>query len=124
MNKLASYIKRHLFSMIMLLGTLAFYLFFAFYDKAVICVDSPTYIEMSFAREPFYPLLLAFFRNINPENYLFYVVILQSLLMAFSAWILADYLREKLQIHKLYSIILYLPHPIYIGLYEVSVATT
>lgn len=108
MNKLTTYIKENLFSIIMLLGTLAFYLFFAFYDGAVICVDSPTYIEMSFAREPFYPLLLAFFRFFNPENYLFHVVILQSILMALSGWLLADYLREKLCINKIYSIILYI----------------
>ena len=108
MNKLTTYIKENLFPLVMLLGSLAFYLFFAFYDGAVICVDSSTYIGMSFAREPFYPLLLAFFRFFNPENYLLHVVILQSLLMAFSSWILADYLRKKLHIHKLYSIILYL----------------
>ena len=108
MNKLTTYIKENIFSVITLLGMLAFYLFFAFYDGAVICVDSPTYIEMSFAREPFYPLLLAFFRMLNPENYLLHVVILQSILMAFCSWILADYLRQKLNIHKVYSIILYL----------------
>ena len=92
----------------MFLTTLIFYLFFAFYDGAVICVDSPGYINMSFSREPFYPLLLAFFRFFSPEKYLLYVVILQSILMAFSGWILSDYLRKKLHIHKLYSIILYL----------------
>lgn len=108
MNKSITYIKENIFSLIMLLGSLAFYLFFAFYDGAVICVDSPTYIEMSFAREPFYPLLLAFFRMFSPEDYLQYVVILQSTLMAFCGWILADYLQKKLRIHKVYSIILYL----------------
>lgn len=108
MNKLTTYVKEHLFSIMMLLGSLIFYLFFAFYDGAVIYWDSQTYIEMSFAREPFYPLLLAFFRHFNPEKYLLHVVILQSILMAFSGWILADYLRKKLNLHKLYSIILYL----------------
>lgn len=108
MNKITTYTKENLFSITMLLGSLIFYIFFAFYDGAVICVDSPSYIEMSFAREPFYPLLLAFFRFFDSENYLLYVVILQSVLMAFSGWLLADYLREKLHIHKLYSIILYL----------------
>lgn len=108
MNKFTTYIKENLFSLIMLLGTLTFYLFFAFYDGAVICVDSPSYLEMSFTREPFYPLFLAFFRLFNAENYLLYAVIVQSLLMAFSGWILADYLQKKLQIHKLYSIALYL----------------
>lgn len=92
----------------MLLGTLAFYIFFAFYDGAVICVDSPTYISMDLSREPFYPLFLAFFRLFSVDNYLLYAVIVQSLLMAFASWLLADYLKKHLCIHKLYSIILYL----------------
>lgn len=107
MNKLTTYVKENLFSLIMLLCSLSFYLFFACYDGVIICTDSPSYIEMSFAREPFYPLLLAFFRLFHPENYLFYVVILQSILMAFSGWLLADYLQKKLYIHKAYSIVLY-----------------
>lgn len=108
MNKFTTYIKEHLFSIIMFLGTTAFYLFFAFYDGVAIYPDSHTYIEMSFAREPFYPLFLAFFRFFHPENYLLHAVIFQSLLMAFCGWILAEYLRKKLHIHKVYSIILYL----------------
>lgn len=108
MNKLTTYVKENLFSIIMLFITLIFYLFFAFLDGAVICVDSPGYINMSFSREPFYPLVLAFFRFFSPDNYLFYVVILQSILMAFAGWILADYLRKKLHINQWYSIILYI----------------
>lgn len=108
MNKFAAYIKEHLFSIVMLFSSLIFYLFFAFYDKVFLYADSQSYIEMSFAREPFYPLLLDIFRHFNSENYLLFVVILQSLLMAFSGWLLADYLRKSLHIHKLYSIILYL----------------
>lgn len=108
MNKYTSYIKENLFSTFILLGSLAFYLFFAIYDGVIIGVDSPSYIQMSFSREPFYSLFLAFFRLFNPENYLLYTVIFQSLLMAFCGWILADYLRKKLHIHKVYSIILYL----------------
>ena len=108
MKNITTYIKKNLFSSAMLAFSLIFYLFFAFYDGAVICVDSPTYISMSFAREPFYPLLLAFFRFFSTKNYLLHVVILQSILMAFAGWILADYLRKKFSIHKLYSIILYI----------------
>lgn len=107
MNKFTTYIKEHLFSIIMFLGTTAFYLFFAFYDGVAIYPDSHTYIEMSFAREPFYPLLLAFFRHFSPTNYLLHVVVLQNALMAFSGWILADYLRKNLNVHKLYSLVLY-----------------
>lgn len=108
MNKFITYIKENLFSIIFLVVSVIFYLFFGIYDGVVIGVDSPTYIQMSFAREPFYPLFLAFFRLFSIENYLQYAVIVQSLLMAFCGWILADYLRKKLCIHKAYSIILYL----------------
>lgn len=102
-----NYIKKNLFSFTVLLGVFVFYIFFAFYDGAIIYPDSQTYIDMSFSREPFYPLLLSFFRLFDSKNYLLYVVILQSILMAFSGWILADFLSKKLQIHKLYSTILY-----------------
>ena len=108
MNKITTHVKQNFFSILMLIFSITFYLFFAFYDGAVISVDSPTYISMSFAREPFYPLLLAFFRFFSPENYLLYVVILQSVLVALAGWILADYLRKKLCIHKLYSTLLYI----------------
>lgn len=91
----------------MLLGIMIFYLFFAFYDGVVICVDSPTYIEMSFTREPFYPLFLAFFRLFSVENYLFYAVVVQSILMAVCSYLLADFLRKQFQVPKLYSLILY-----------------
>lgn len=108
MNRITKYIAENTFSFFMLIFSLAFYLFFAFYDGAVISADSSTYISMSFSREPFYPLLLAFFRMFSPYNYLLHVVILQSLLMAFAGWKLADYLREKLNMRKPYSLILYL----------------
>lgn len=108
MTKIITYIKENLFSFLMLIITLAFYTFFAFFDGTVICVDSPGYIDMSFSREPFYPLLLAFFRLLNPDNYLFYVVLFQSILMAFSGWLLANYIKNSLNINKLYSIILYI----------------
>ena len=107
MNKLTTHVKKDLFSLIMLLGALVFYIFFAIYDGPMIYGDSHTYIEMSFSREPFYPLLLALFRFFSPDNYLLHVIIFQSILMAFSGWILADYLRKKLCIAKIYSIILY-----------------
>ena len=42
--------------------SMGFYLFFAFYDGAVICVDSPTYINWESSREPLYPLFLALLR--------------------------------------------------------------
>lgn len=87
---------------------LLFYLFFAFHDGVILGADSSTYIGMSFSREPFYSLLLAFFRLFGENNYLQYVVVFQSILMAVSGWALADYLRKALSVHSLYSSLLYL----------------
>lgn len=64
---------------------LAFYLFFAFFDRAVICADTPSYINMDLSREPIYPMLLSIFRCVFGLNYLLVVVIFQSVLAAFSA---------------------------------------
>ena len=66
--------------------SMGFYLFFAFYDGTVICVDSPTYINWESSREPLYPLFLALLRFLlggTGEGYLFGVVLLQSILPVF-----------------------------------------
>lgn len=92
------------FSVLMLVICLFFYLFFAFYDGAVICVDSPGYITMRLSREPFYPLLLAFFRKLFSEFpndfYLTAVAFFQSILMAVATWSLVDYIRKELRLPK------------------------
>lgn len=98
----------------MLATVCIFYLFFALYDGAVICVDSPTYIEMSIIREPAYPMFLAFLRFIfshfDSDFYLTAAVILQSILAAFSAWIFATYILREFKISKsLCLLVLYTP---------------
>ena len=97
-----------IFSMLTLVTALAFYLFFAFYDGAVICADSPTYIEMSIAREFFYSTLLAVFRMIFGEQYLLMVVVLQSVLAAFVAWNVTIYLKNKFQLHAVLAALVFL----------------
>lgn len=91
--------------------SLLFYLFFAFYDGPILYPDSDGYLQMSFSREPIYPLLLAFFRFLSPAFYLHLTVIFQSLLMAFSGWALADYLSWKFKLNLLFSAFLYLLPP-------------
>ncbi len=94
--------QSRLISALMLGGCLAFYLFFAFYDRAVICVDSPSYITMDISREPLYSLLLAAFRTVfggvGEYGYLTAVAFFQSILAAYAAWCLADYVRKALQL--------------------------
>ena len=96
-----------IFSMLIMVTSLAFYLFFAFYDGAVICVDSPTYIEMSITREFFYSTLLAVFRVIFGEQYLLMVVVLQSVLAAFVAWNVTIYFKNKFQLHEVLAALVF-----------------
>ena len=96
--------KPDAFSAVLLGICLCFYLFFAFYDGAVICVDSPGYISMRLSREPFYPLFLAFFRKLFSsfpnDFYLTAVAFFQSGLMAFATWALVRYLWKELRLPK------------------------
>lgn len=96
-------IKYNSFSIILLCISLLYYLFFAFWDGAVICVDSPSYIEMNIAREPFYPMFLAFFRFIF-ENagdfYLTAAAFAQSILGALAAWSLAAYIYREFRLPR------------------------
>lgn len=79
----------------------AFYLFFAFFDGVVICVDSPSYIEMSIGREFFYPALLAVFRMVFGEQYLLGVVVLQSLLTACVTWNVTVYFKRQFSLNNI-----------------------
>lgn len=102
--------KNIYFSAFMLILCLIFYLFFACFDGAVICVDSPDYITMNLAREPLYPLFLALlrllFHGISPDFYLFAAVLFQSVLAAAAAWSLTAYLHREFQLSKTFSLLL------------------
>lgn len=88
----------------LLCSALVFYLFFAFYDGAVICVDSPSYINMDLSREPLYPAFLALLRltfRDGGDFYLTAAAFLQSILAAVAAWSLADFLRREFKLTAL-----------------------
>ncbi len=90
--------KQKFYPFILLAISLSFYLFFAVYDGVVICVDSPSYINMHLSREPLYPAFLAVLRYIfTAENdfYLVIAVFLQSILAALAAFMLTDFLRRE-----------------------------
>ena len=92
------------FSVLFICISLLFYLFFAVYDGAVICADSPSYIYMHVSREPFYCIFLACLRilfgqfTVNGELYLTVAVYIQSLLAAYAAWCLAHYLKKEFEL--------------------------
>ena len=102
------------FTVLLYIIPLAFYLFFAFYDGVVWCADSDSYVIMHECREPLYPTFLAALRAIfgvqdkNNEAgniYLFVAVIIQSLLAAIAASVLADFIRKACNLGKTLSLI-------------------
>lgn len=96
------------FGVLLFLISMGFYLFFAFYDGAVICVDSPSYINMEISREPLYPMLLLLFRQVFSsagEGYLQGVAIFQSMLAACAALSLTCFLRKELKLGKAVSLV-------------------
>ena len=106
-----------------ILGIIAivFYLFFAFYDGAVIYADSSSYIDMSLTREFLYPTLLFVFQNLSGEKYLLYVVILQSLIAAFAAWKIAINFRRRFSLGYFTSTIVFVI-PVFVSLLNRFVA--
>lgn len=105
-NDMTQNVKEQVYSYLLLGISLLFYLFFAFYDGTVICVDSPSYISMSVTREAFYPSLLAISRSIfgNNDTYLFAIIVLQSVIAAFAAWSLEEFLRKEIPMPKWISL--------------------
>lgn len=98
------------FSRLLLCVCLGFYGFFAFYDKAVICVDSPSYINMDISREPLYPLLLWLFRGLfasfSQDFYLTAIAFFQSMLAAFAAFSLVRFLWREFRLSRVWALIL------------------
>lgn len=103
-----NWLKKNRFQGSLLFICILFYAFFTWLDGAVICVDSPSYIDMSLSREPLYPLFLGFFRLIfgNGERYLYAAVIVQGLLSAAAAWSLAGFLTKEFQRNRLDNLVL------------------
>lgn len=104
-------------SIVFLCASISFYLFFAFCDGVVICVDSPSYIDMYTSREPFYCIFLAVLRAIfsifveeSTTHYLTAAVYIQSLLAALAAWCMAGYLKREFNLsHFQAGIVLLIP---------------
>lgn len=96
--------------LLLLLASILFYGFFTWYDGVVYCTDSPGYIGMDLAREPLYPLYLAFFRMIfgDGEFYLWAAVLGQGMLSAVAAWSLAGFLTKEFKRNRFDSVILLL----------------
>lgn len=105
------------FQGLLLAVCIVFYGFFTWYDGAVICVDSPSYISMSFSREPVYPLFLSFFRMLFGEGefYLLAAVFVQGMLSAVAAWSLSAFLSKEFESSRMDSVIL-MAIPLFVSL--------
>ena len=119
------------FTFLLYLIPLVFYLFFAFYDGVVWCADSDSYVIMHECREPLYPTFLAALRailgiqDVNNEAgniYLFVAVIIQSLLAAIAASVLADYIHKVCNLGKFFSLLI-LSVPLFTSLLNRFVAS-
>lgn len=95
------------FSYIIIALCVLFFVFFSVFDGYVLCADTNTYVTMSIAREPLYPLYLAFFRMIfhKEEIYLLAAVIGQGILLAIAIGILTDYISKALHSPKYIQIL-------------------
>jgi len=98
------------FQWLLLCFSVLFYGFFTWFDGVVFGVDSPSYIAMSLAREPIYPLYLAFFRMIfgDGDFYLLAAVFVQGMLAAVAAWSLAGFLAKEFKRNRFDAAILLL----------------
>lgn len=109
------------YSTIIFVIAIIFYLFFAFFDGVIISADTPTYVEMSITREFFYPTLLAISRFLFGEQYLFAIVILQSILAAYVAWNSTIFFKKQFQLNNIYTGLVFLM-PIMVSLLNRFVA--
>lgn len=88
-----------------------FYLFFCIRYGVQLRSDSRGYIEMIAAREPVYPLFLAFFRFLFGEaHYLFAVIVVQNLLMAAAVCVFVCYTERILKLSPAVTVLMVLIH--------------
>ena len=83
----------------MLCGCVIFYLIWLFVDGITIAVDTASYVSFDVTREPFYPLLLAFFRTIfGEQQYFWWVGAAQCILTGYVTWRVSDTLADRLHL--------------------------
>lgn len=90
---------------------LVFYAFFCFIFGPTLGADSKGYINMIAAREPVYPLILAFFRLIFPDSiYLNVVVLFQNILQAFAVCFCVEFFKKRFELNEIVAAMMYLIH--------------
>lgn len=91
----------------LLLIPFVFYLFFAIYDGAIWCDDTPHYVYMSTVIEPLYPTFIALIRLLFSftGDYLLIVAIIQSLLLAYAIWNISNYIIKEFKLKTIDGLI-------------------
>lgn len=96
---------------VLLLVCVVFYLVMCFMFGVQLCADSGSYIRMTSAREPVYPLFLALFRGLFGEKiYLTIVIVVQNLLMAIAVYSICIFLKRTFHLNKYVVSLLVLIH--------------
>ena len=110
-DKIKSYLNENKSMMIRCIICLAFYASFCFIFGPVLGADSKGYINMIAAREPLYPLILAFFRLILPDGiYLNAVVLFQNILQAFAVCFCVEFFRKRFELNEIVTVSMYIIH--------------
>lgn len=91
--------------------SLAFYASFCFIFGPTLGADSKGYINMIAAREPVYPLILAFFRVIFPDSiYLNVVVLFQNVIQALAVCFCVEFFKKRFELNNIVAVLMYLIH--------------
>ena len=110
-DKIKSYLKENRITLIRCIVCIAFYASFCFIFGPTLGADSKGYINMIAAREPVYPLILAFFRLIFPEGiYLNVVVLFQNKLQAFAVCFCVEFFKKRFELNDAVTVLMYLIH--------------
>ncbi len=108
MSKLMKNKGKESFKILVFVLPLLFYMITALVDGPEWCVDSQSYVDMDFTREPVYPLFLLLFRKIflafdfvgtihEQPSYLFAVILVQSMLWVYAAYYLAVHVYDSVE---------------------------
>lgn len=98
-------------SLILLCTVAVFYMFFCFAYGVQICADSKGYMKMISAREPVYPLFLAFLRMIFGKNgYLWAAIIIQNILMIIAVVVSVLWLKNRFKLSWIITYVMVLSY--------------
>lgn len=110
-KKIKKYVYENTDACVLLFCSMAFFLFWFFFDGVILCSDSNSYIRMDLSREPVYPSILAIGRFLFGEmGSLRMTVFVQCILAAYAAFRLTIYLKRYFSLSMIMSFLLLFIH--------------